>query len=236
MRESRHGLEASRKAFAGSRQHGARFVDCFAGEEESLDELEVAALWPGTCARLSWYVSFGQYPGLVPRCILRRVIADKKSGWLLLFVLLTTAATAQPKVERVLVLKRQHKLLLLSGDQVVKAYEVALGRGGLGPKQRQGDRRTPEGLYTIDFHNKASKFHLALHISYPQFADKRRARRIGVKPGGDVMIHGMGPEFSWVGANHRVSDWTDGCIAVTDTEIEEIWQLVPDGTPVEIRP
>jgi murein L,D-transpeptidase YafK len=158
---------------------------------------------------------------------------------LLLFVLLSTVASAEPKfepkVDRVVVLKTKHELLLLSGDHVVKSYRVALGRGGLGPKRRQGDGRTPEGLYRIDHRNPASKFHLALHISYPQTTDMQRAQRLGVSPGGDIMIHGLGREFSWVGSKHLLSDWTEGCIAVTDSEIEEIWELVPDGTPVEVR-
>lgn len=168
------------------------------------------------------------------------MVIGRRVGRLLpLFVLLTTVAPADPKVEpkvdHVLLVKTKHKLLLLSGDQVVKSYRVALGRGGLGPKRRRGDGRTPEGLYRIDYRNAASKFHLALHLSYPETADIQRARRLGVSPGGDIMIHGLGPEFSWVGARHRLSDWTEGCIAVTDSEIEEIWELVPDGTPVEVR-
>ncbi len=158
---------------------------------------------------------------------------------LLLFVLLSTVASAEPKfepkVDRVVVLKTKHELLLLSGDHVVKSYRVALGRGGLGPKRRQGDGRTPEGLYRIDHRNPASKYHLALHISYPQTTDIQRAQRLGVSPGGDIMIHGLGREFSWVGSRHLLSDWTEGCIAVTNSEIEEIWELVPDGTPVEVR-
>ena len=165
---------------------------------------------------------------------------------LLLFAALATAASAQSrlelvstsaptKVDRLLVLKREHKLQLLSGDQVVKSYDVALGSGGPGPKRREGDRRTPEGLYTVDWRNPASRFHRALHISYPQSADRQRARQLGASPGGNIMIHGLGREFSSIGADHRLSDWTEGCIAVTDTEIEQIWEMVPDGTPVEIR-
>jgi murein L,D-transpeptidase YafK len=168
------------------------------------------------------------------------VVTGRRVGRLaLLFVWLGTVASAEPKVEpkvdHVLLVKTKHKLLLLSGDHVVKSYRVALGRGGLEPKQRQGDGRTPEGLYRIDYRNPASKFHLALHLSYPQTADKQRAQRLGVSPGGDIMIHGLGREFSWVGERHLLSDWTEGCIAVTDSEIEEIWELVPDGTPVEVR-
>ncbi len=168
------------------------------------------------------------------------MVTGRRVGRLLpLFVLLSTVASAEPKaepkVDHVVVLKTKHELLLLSGDQVVKSYRVALGRGGLGPKRRQGDGRTPEGLYRIDHRNPASKYHLALHISYPESSDKQRAQRLGVNPGGDIMIHGLPPEYSWVGRKHLLSDWTEGCIAVTDSEIEEIWELVPDGTPVEVR-
>lgn len=167
------------------------------------------------------------------------VTGRRVAGLLPLFVLLSTVASAEPKIEpkvdHVVLVKTKHELLLLSGDHVVKSYRVALGRGGLAPKRRQGDGRTPEGLYRIDYRNPASKFHLALHISYPQTADEQRAQRLGISPGGDIMIHGLGREFSWVGSRHLLSDWTEGCIAVTDSEIEEIWELVPDGTPVEVR-
>jgi len=155
----------------------------------------------------------------------------------LLFILaLPALASPQPTVDHILVLKKEHKLLLLSGDRIVKAYSVALGSGGLAPKQRQGDDKTPEGLYWIDSRNPASRFHLALHISYPDQSDKEQARKRGVSPGGDIMIHGLGNEFKSLGQKHYLYDWTAGCIAVTDSEIEEIWRLVPDGTPVEIRP
>lgn len=164
------------------------------------------------------------------------MIADSKILRLLLFLSLITAASAQSTIDHLVVLKRQHKLLLMSEDQVVKSYDVALGSGGLTPKRRQGDHRTPEGLYTIDYRNPASRYHLALHISYPQQTDKLRARQLGVDPGSDIMIHGLGPGFSWAGENHRHYDWTDGCIAVTDQEMDEIWQLVPDGIAIEIRP
>ncbi len=153
------------------------------------------------------------------------------------FVLVLSAlASPPPTVDHVVVLKKQHKLLLLSGDQIVKTYSVALGSGGLAPKRREGDDKTPEGIYRIDSRNPASRFHLALHISYPDESDKEQARKRGVKPGGDIMIHGLGPEFEYLGEKQHLYDWTAGCIAVTDSEIEEIWRLVPDRTPVEIRP
>lgn len=125
---------------------------------------------------------------------------------------------------------------LTQAGQVLKAYKIALGGEPVGPKTRQGDHRTPEGLYLIDSRNAHSKFHRSLHISYPNAADRDRARKLGVSPGGDVFIHGLPNGYGLVGAAHRARDWTDGCVAVTDQEIEEIWKLVNNGTPVEIRP
>ena len=125
---------------------------------------------------------------------------------------------------------------LFSGETVIKTYTVALGRGGLAPKQRQGDHLTPEALYQIDRRNKNSRFYRALHVSYPNEIDRERARKLGVDPGGDIMIHGITNGLGWLGSVHRTIDWTNGCIAVTDAEMDEIWLLVPDGTPVEIRP
>lgn len=154
---------------------------------------------------------------------------------LVLAVVLSALASSPTKVDYILVLKKQHKLLLLSGDQIVRTYSVALGSGGLAPKRREGDHKTPEGLYRIDSRNSASRFHLALHISYPDKTDTEQARKRGVRPGGDIMIHGLGSEFNSLGEKHYLYDWTDGCIAVTDSEIEEIWRLVPVGTIIEIR-
>lgn len=157
-------------------------------------------------------------------------------GLLFMLALAARASSIEPKVDRILVFKKKHQMLLLDGDQVVKTYFVSLGYGGLKPKQREGDHKTPEGMYQIDSRNPASRFHLSLHLSYPDQSDKARARMRHVRPGGDIMIHGLGSEFSYLGVKHYLQDWTDGCIAVTDAEIEEIWKLVPDRTPVEIRP
>jgi len=134
------------------------------------------------------------------------------------------------------ILKKEHLMELLSNGKVIRTYQVALGSGGLAPKQREGDARTPEGHYVIDSRNAASAYHKALHISYPDAADRKRAVKLGVSPGGAVMIHGLPNGKGWVGPGHRLYDWTLGCIAVTDEEIDEIWRLVPVGTPVEIRP
>lgn len=138
-------------------------------------------------------------------------------------------------VDKVLIEKAAHRLTLLSRGKPVRTYQVALGRAS-GPKERKGDRRTPEGLYQIDSRKADSSFHRALHITYPNAADQARARALGVDPGGDIMIHGIRNGLGWLGSLHRKIDWTQGCIAVTDVEIEEIWSMVNDGTPVEMRP
>jgi len=103
-------------------------------------------------------------------------------------------------------------------------------------RRRQGDHKTPEGVYILDSRNAHSQFHKAIHISYPNAQDRAAARAKGVSSGGDVFVHGLPNGYHWVGASHRLKDWTDGCIAVTDEEIEEIWRAVEDGTPIEIRP
>ena len=135
-----------------------------------------------------------------------------------------------------MILKKDHVLELLAGGKVIKTYKVALGRGGLTPKQKEGDGRTPEGDYVIDSRNAESHYHRALHVSYPNADDQKRAARRGISPGGAIMIHGLPNGMGKLGAAHRLYDWTLGCIAVTDDEIDEIWDLVPVGTPVEIRP
>jgi murein L,D-transpeptidase YafK len=136
----------------------------------------------------------------------------------------------------VLVLKGPRRLLLLSGTRVLRDYEVSLGANPLGPKRHHLDARTPEGRYTIEGRAAHSRFHRALRISYPNEADREFARRAGFAPGGDVMIHGLPNGERWVGETHRAYDWTNGCIAVTDDEMNEIWELVDDGTPIEILP
>lgn len=142
------------------------------------------------------------------------------------------ASAAPAAADRVFVVKGRRMMLLMRDGDILKAYKIALGRQPSGRKLQAGDKRTPEGSYILDSRNPNSKFHLALHISYPNQADVVHARKLGVQPGGDIMIHGL----SEAGGLHRYQDWTDGCIAVTNPEIEEIWRLVPDGTPIEIKP
>ncbi len=127
-------------------------------------------------------------------------------------------------------------LLGYSHGNLLREYPVSLGRSPVGPKERQGDRRTPEGHYVIDSHNPKSSFHLALHVSYPSAADAARAHAGGYDPGGEIMVHGIHNGIGRIGRVHRLVDRTTGCVAMTDPEIEELYRIVPDGTPIEIRP
>jgi murein L,D-transpeptidase YafK len=147
----------------------------------------------------------------------------------------TPSATAVVKADRIVILKSAHTMTLMSHGRVIKTYKVALGNPK-GPKVRRGDKKTPEGVYFVDAKNPNSLFHRALHLSYPNAADVERARKLGVNPGGDIEIHGLPAQYAWMGAAHRTIDWTTGCIAVTNPEIDEIWAEVAVGTPVEIRP
>jgi len=140
------------------------------------------------------------------------------------------------QVDRIVIEKALRKLTLVKNDQPVRSYRVALGAQPTGHKRREGDARTPEGVYEIDARNPRSDFFLSLRISYPNEADVARARAAGEDPGGQIMIHGLRNGFGWLGDRHQRRDWTDGCVAVTNSEMLEIWRLVDLGTPVEIRP
>ena len=146
------------------------------------------------------------------------------------------APQTSSKVDRIVVEKSKRTLTLMDGAKILKTYKVALGGQPVGAKDRQGDHKTPEGIYSVDAKNPKSQFYKALHISYPNQADRANARKLGVSPGGDVEIHGLGAKWGWIGAKHRLTDWTDGCIAVTNEEIDEIYPLVKIGTRIEIRP
>jgi murein L,D-transpeptidase YafK len=139
-------------------------------------------------------------------------------------------------IDQIVVEKSERRLSVFANGKRLKSYRVALGRNPVGAKQEEGDMKTPEGTYTIDSRNPQSAFHLALHISYPSDADKARAAERGLNAGFDIMIHGIQNGFGWIGAFHRWHDWTAGCIALTDEEIEELWRVTPDGTLIEIKP
>jgi murein L,D-transpeptidase YafK len=151
-----------------------------------------------------------------------------------------TPASAQQMldtdVDLVVVDKAQHRLSVYREGVLLKSYVVALGWGGLGPKTQQGDGKVPEGRYRIAAHNPNSAYHLSLRIGYPTPAQRTDAVARGVSPGGDIMIHGLPNGRGGFGATHRTVDWTDGCIAVTDEEIEELFDHVADGTPIVIQP
>jgi len=138
--------------------------------------------------------------------------------------------------DKVVVLKSQHTMTLFRNGRDICSYHVAIGRNPKGPKTRQGDHKTPEGNYVLDRKNPRSGFHLAMHVSYPNELDRERAARDGVPLGSDIMVHGIKNGFGWVGRLHRLVDWTDGCIALTNAEMDQFAKLVPEGTPIEIHP
>ena len=155
------------------------------------------------------------------------------------FTLIIQAQTVAGRTglaDSIVVVKSAHTMTLYAGGKELKVYHVWLGRGPGKAKQQQGDNETPEGSYTIVGRNPHSTAYLSLRISYPNAADRERARKLGVAPGGDIMIHGLPPGNDWVKPGQELPDWTFGCIAVTNTEMDEIWKLVPIGTAIEIRP
>ena len=140
------------------------------------------------------------------------------------------------KADRVVVKKSARRLLLMNGGEVLRSFRIALGKDPTGHKRQQGDNRTPEGRYLLDWRNPQSRFYRSIHISYPSPADVAQARSRGVSPGGDIMIHGLPNGMEVIGATHAKWDWTNGCIAVTNGEMDTIWARVDNGTPIEILP
>lgn len=138
--------------------------------------------------------------------------------------------------DRVIVDKARRQLLLYADGQLLKGYRVSLGRVPVGAKEREGDKKTPEGQYLIDYRKADSAYFRALHISYPSAADVEAARKVGVPPGDAIMIHGLRNGLGWAGRLHRLADWTAGCVAVTNQEMAELWRAIPDGTPIELKP
>lgn len=135
-----------------------------------------------------------------------------------------------PQVTKVVVFKGYRKMYLMNGDRVLKMYDIGLGFAPVGDKQVEGDGKTPEGLYYIDRRNPNSEYHLSIGINYPNERDIAEAEKLGKSPGGDIFIHGRGKPVDFL-----IRDWTFGCIAVTNDEIEEIYAMVRDGTPVAIH-
>ncbi|MEP1215584.1 MAG: L,D-transpeptidase family protein [Marinobacter sp.] len=146
------------------------------------------------------------------------------------------AMAEDPQVSEVLVRKEERRLYLLSGEQVVRSYRIGLGDNPSGHKLFEGDQRTPEGEYVLDWRNPNSDFYKSIHISYPNKQDRELASAWGLDPGGSIMIHGLPNEAGDMAFAFLGLDWTDGCIAVSNEEMDEIWQLVADGTPITIVP
>lgn len=144
--------------------------------------------------------------------------------------------SAQPLVDKVLVIKSERRLQLISRGEPLKTYRISLGKQPRGAKEREGDKRTPEGFYWLDWRKASDRYNLAMHISYPNISDAARARREGVAPGGMIMIHGTPIDEQYPEWYFHTLDWTEGCIAMRNVDMQEVWSLVKDGTLIEIRP
>lgn len=155
---------------------------------------------------------------------------------LILLVLIPAISAGAGKADSVLVIKSESKLYLYKSGEVTAKYHVSFGANSTGHKQQEGDKRTPEGKYILDYKNANSNFYKSIHISYPNAQDRIRAKKKGVRPGGAIMIHGQKNGFGWMYFISRYFNWTDGCIAVSNRAMDEIWDSVDAGTPIVIRP
>ncbi len=151
-------------------------------------------------------------------------------------VALQPASVQIPVADRILVRKAERRLYLLKGDEVIRSYRVALGLNPDGPKERVGDFRTPEGSYRLVRRNPRSDYFLSMQVSYPNDQDVLRARRNRWDPGGSIMIHGLPNQLKRPPDYYATRDWTDGCIALSNSDMLEIWLLTPDNVPIDIRP
>ena len=139
-------------------------------------------------------------------------------------------------VDRLIVMKSERKMIAFAGNRELKTYKIALGGAPLGHKQFEGDRKTPEGIYTINDRNPNSASHKNLGVSYPNANDSAIAEAQGKSAGGDIKVHGLRNGWGWIGKCHRFKDWTLGCIAVTDAEIDELYRAVKPDAVIDIRP
>ena len=141
-----------------------------------------------------------------------------------------------PVAEKVVVEKSKRKLHLVKDGVAFRTFDIALGIRPVGDKEEEGDFKTPEGNYLLDARNPDSEFFLSMHVSYPNQRDRAEAREKGVDPGGAIMIHGQPNDPTRSEAYYRTQDWTNGCIAVSNSDMIDIWLMTPDNTPIEIRP
>lgn len=171
--------------------------------------------------------------GMLARRAVRVMCASIVAAWA---VVSMAVAVAAPAVDKVKVDKLGRRLYLMRAGEIVRSFPVALGGNPVGHKQQEGDRRTPEGRYVLDFRKADSAYHRALHISYPDANDSGSARARGVPAGGALMIHGQRNGFGWMAPLVQRFDWTDGCIALSNADMDAVWALVEPGTPIEIFP
>lgn len=143
---------------------------------------------------------------------------------------------AEPAITLVRVFKADNNLQLLANEKTVREFHVVFGANPKGHKMREGDERTPEGWYTLDFKNPNSAFYKSIHISYPNTQDIALAKARGVKPGGQVMIHGQKNGLGWLAFISQRFNWTNGCVALSNADMDTVWALVKEGTPIEILP
>ena len=141
-----------------------------------------------------------------------------------------------PMADKVIVEKQNRKLHLMNGGKVFRTFDIALGVAPVGDKEREGDQKTPEGFYSLNGRNPDSDFFLSIHISYPNSTDRTEARHKGYDPGGAIMIHGQPNLPTYSAAYYRKEDWTNGCIAVSNSDMIDIWLMTPDDIAIEIRP
>ena len=168
----------------------------------------------------------------------KRTLSPSALGSLicLLLVAVPVAISAAQTADSVLVDKSEKRLYLIKNDKVFRTLSVTFGGEPRGHKQQQGDQRTPEGRYTLDYKNPNSKYYKSIHISYPNAEDRARARKRGVSPGGDIMLHGQPNGWGWASPVLQLFTWTDGCIALSNRDMDEVWQAVDAGIPIVIRP
>lgn len=160
----------------------------------------------------------------------------KVLGLAIVLLISPFSAIHAAKIDAVLVDKSDGQMYLKSKGQVVKAYHVVFGANPEGHKQQEGDERTPEGLYFLDYKNVGSGYYKSIHISYPNKRDKQQAKLRGIDPGGAVMIHGQKNGWGGLWFFTQLFNWTNGCIALKNADMEEIWQMVRVGTPIQIQP
>ena len=159
-----------------------------------------------------------------------------KYFFIIFLFLFSFSLYAQNSIDMIIIKKSQRVLYVVKDDKVIKKYDIAIGKNPIGHKLKEGDKKTPEGYYFIDGKNAKSKFFLSLHTSYPNFHDKRVAEKNNLNPGSHIAIHGL-PSISVLSQYlYNSSDWTDGCIALNNKDMEELWNMSEEGTQILIKP